>query len=114
MLAVPKIDAVSVAFGNIKHMPVYAAVPDEFKKSYNPFCEAISTWFFSGAKSAPNGLIIGAMQYTAKPGVDSADALRAIKAVLGSWEPKHEHKEAACAYMLSEWFEASKAEAVSA
>lgn len=45
---------------------------------------------------------------TAKPGVDAHKALRAIKAVLGSYEPKHEHKEAACAFMLSEWFDKEK------
>lgn len=110
-LEVPKIDALSVAFGDIKHMPKYADVPEDFKRSSNPFVRAVSSWFFSGAKSAPNGLTIDGTTYTAKPGIDAKDALHAIKAVLGSFEPKHEHKEAACAFMLSEWFTASKADA---
>ena len=29
----------------------------------------------------------------------------AIAAILASFEPKHEHKEAGAAYLLSQWFE---------
>lgn len=111
MLTIPDLTAADVAFGGIKHMPRYSDVPENFKKSYDPFCKAISSWFFSGAKGIPNGLAIDGVEFTAKPGVDSGKALRAIKAVLGSFEPKHEHKEAACAYMLSEWFDMAKQKA---
>jgi len=104
MLAIPVLTGADVAFGGIKHMPKYEDVPDNFKESYDPFCKAVSSWFFSGAKGIPNGLEINGQKFVAKDGVDSVMALRAIKAVLGSFEPKHEHKEAACAYMLAEWF----------
>ena len=107
MLAIPDLTGADVAFGGIKHMPKYEDVPANFKKSYDPHCKAVASWFFSGAKGAPNGLTIDGVTFTAKPGVDANKALRAIKAVLGSFEPKHEHKEAACAYMLSEWFDKS-------
>ena len=40
-----------------------------------------------------------------KEGVDTKKALRHVKAVLGSWEPKHEHKEAGVAFLLNEWFD---------
>ena len=110
MLAIPELDRVSVAFGDIKHMPKYETLPEEFRRhNGNDYCRAISSWFFSGAKGTADGLIIDNMKFTAKPGVDRAKALAAIKAVLGSFEPKHEHKEAACAFMLSEWFEKSAA-----
>lgn len=46
---------------------------------------------------------------TARPGVDRDKALVAIKAALGSFEPKHEHKEAGCAFLLHEWFELAEA-----
>lgn len=105
MLPVPDLAAVDVAFGNIKHMPKYETLPDDFKRGHNEYCDAVSAWFFSGAKGTPDGLIIDGVRFTAKAGVDRDKALRAIKAVLGSFEPKHEHKEAACAFMLSEWFE---------
>lgn len=110
MLAIPELDRVDVAFGNIKHMPKYETLPADFKRhNGNDYVKAVSSWFFSGAKPTPDGLIIDGMKFSAKPGVDRMKALAAIKAVLGSYEPKHEHKEAACAFMLSEWFEKSKA-----
>jgi hypothetical protein len=111
MLAIPELNGVDVAFGNIKHMPKYEAIPEDFRRGNNDYCRAVSTWFFSGAKGTPDGLIVGHMKFTAKPGVDRNKALAAIKAVLGSFEPKHEHKEAACAFMLSEWFDKSRVKA---
>jgi hypothetical protein len=113
MLAIPDITGVDVAFGNIKHMPKYETVPEEFKNlfSSNEYCRAVSKWFFEGAKAAPNGIQVGSSIFSAKRGVDKSKALAAIRAVLGSFEPKHEHKHAACAFMLSEWFDVSKAEA---
>lgn len=108
MLAIPELTAADVAFGGIKHMPKYETLPDDFKRhNGNDYCKAVSGWFYGGAKGTPDGLIIDGVKFTAKPGVDRAKALAAIRAVLGSFEPKHEHKEAACAFMLSEWFEKS-------
>lgn len=100
MLAVPELDNLDVAFGNVKHMPKWEVVPERFKRHggtiHNQF---ISKWFFSGVSQAEIS------EWTAKPGIDRMKALAAIRAVLTSFEPKHEHKEAACAYMLSEWFD---------
>jgi len=45
---------------------------------------------------------------TPKDGVDVKKAMRALKAALGSFEPKHEHKMAAVGYMLSQWFDRGK------
>jgi hypothetical protein len=107
MLAVPEnLTRVDMAFGNIAHMPKYETIPAEFKRHRgNAYCDAVSDWFFRGAKFAPNGIEIGGTVFEAKQGVNANKALAAIRAVLGSFEPKHEHKEAACAYMLSEWFD---------
>jgi hypothetical protein len=107
MLEIPTgLNRLDLAFGNIAHMPKYETIPEEFKKWHgNAYVDAVSTWFFKGAKSAPNGIEIGGKTFTAKAGVDKTKALTAIKSVLGSFEPAHEHKEAACAYMLSEWFD---------
>lgn len=41
-------------------------------------------------------------------GVDRYKALRHIHYILGSWEPKHEHKEAGAAFLFNEWFEDAK------
>lgn len=114
MLAIPELDDAAVAFGDVKHMPKYESLPDDFKKRRgNDYCAAVSSWFFNGAKKLADGVEIDGKKFIAKPGVNSAKALRAIRAVLGSIEPAHEHKEAACAFMLSEWFDKSPAEAKS-
>ena len=104
-LAIPELDGPSVVFGDIKHMPKYETVPAEFKNSRNVYVQAVSMWFFKGARFEHNVLTVDGVEFHPRPDVDAKKALRAIKAVLGSFEPKHEHKEAACAFMLSEWFE---------
>jgi len=40
-----------------------------------------------------------------KEGIDVNMALRHLHAIQGSFEPKHEYKEAAVAYLASLWFE---------
>lgn len=108
MLAIPEIKDVDLAFGNIEHMPRYETLPAEFRDWHNhPSCEAISHWFMRGASQDESGILIGKTKYMPKEGVDNVAALRAIKAVLASWSPKHEHKIAACGYMLHEWFDAT-------
>lgn len=106
MMAIPEVTGLDVAFGNIKHLPKFESLPEVFRRDSHPACRAIGDWFSSGAKSFPNGIKIGKRTFTAKPGVDSSKALAAIRSVLGSFEPKHEHKIAGCAFMLNEWFDA--------
>lgn len=105
MLPVPEVTGVDVVFGGCGHMPKMSDIPEEFTRDRNDFVRAVSSWFFSGAKRDGSSLIIDGKRFTAKSGVDAGKALAAIRAVLGSFDPKHEHKEAACAYMLSEWFD---------
>ena len=78
-----------------KLMPKYAYIPDEFKRGNNKWNRLAREWFFVGVK---------ALNITPKPGIDKTTALRHIKTIIGSFEPKHEHKEAACAYLMSQWF----------
>lgn len=106
MLPIPNITNLDVAFGNIDHMPKYSTLPEEFQRRRGtPYNKAISSWFFNGAKFVPNGIEVDGKVFTAKPGVDANKALAAIRAILASWEPKHEHKEAGAAYLLAEWFD---------
>jgi hypothetical protein len=84
-----------------KLMPAWEEIPREFKYSFavrgmNRWADIASDLFFHGLKGAT---------FTPKPGIDTTKALRHIKAILGSFAPRHEHKEAAVAYLLSEWFE---------
>ena len=109
MLPVPDVTGADIAFGSIKHMPRFGTIPEEFQRHHgNVYCKAVSSWFYSGAKAVNNVLTVDGVEFRPKAGVNFGKALGAIRAVLGSFEPKHEHKEAACAYMLSEWFEPSE------
>lgn len=77
-------------------MPEYQDIPDDFKHMSNPWVQVFSRWFFSGVKKE---------LFVAKPGIDREQALRHINTIIGSFEPKHEHKEAAVAYLMAQWFE---------
>lgn len=101
MIQVPEINDASMAFGNIDHLPKWEDIPEQFKNMsrqtyWNKF---VSQWFFNGLTEESLAAL------SPKAGVDKNKALRAVSAILGSWAPKHEHKEAGTAYLMSEWFE---------
>lgn len=99
MFEIQEVSDIEMAFpGSVSHlMPKREDIPDEFKEFRGTKWNGIfNDWFYSGLKN---------MKATPRGGVDSEKALRHIKAIMGSWEPKHEHKEAAVAYLLSQWFE---------
>lgn len=90
-------DAEMAFGGRIKDLlPAMSAIPEEFHQGSNKWSRVVSTWFFKGLKGAT---------FVPKPGIDQATALRHVGAIMGSFEPKHEHKTAGCAYLLSLWFE---------
>lgn len=85
-------------------MPKYVDIPDEFKDFNNrdhKWLRFQSDWFFYGLKN---------LEITPKEGIDKDIALRHLAAIQGSFEPKHEHKESAVAYLASLWFEDVKYE----
>lgn len=99
MFPIADIDDVTLAFpAGIKHlMPPYADIPEEFKQHLDTKWNRLqSDWFYRG---------ITKLEVTPKPGVNKDKALRHLAAIQGSYEPKHEHKEAAVAFLMSEWFE---------
>lgn len=101
MLQPKSVTGADMAFGpkNIAdYLPNYATVPDDFKRfSGNKWVDLTSKWFFSGL---PAGT-----KFLPKPGIDADLALAHIRTCLASWDPKHEHKTAGVAFLLSEWFE---------
>lgn len=100
MRKVPDINRLDMAFGNIKHLPPMSEIPKRFSICSNTFQNKfVSKWFFGGLKDEDLALLVP------KSGVDKNKALAAIAAILRSFEPKHEHKEAGAAFLLSEWFE---------
>lgn len=90
------IDDVTLVFpaGVGSLMPLYSEVPDEFTSQRNPWVKWQRQWFYSGLKSMP----------TPKDGINVRAAMRHLSAIQGSYEPKHEHKEAAVAYLAAQWF----------
>lgn len=83
-------------------LPAWNVIPGRFRvDSDDP--EAMtwrrfqSRWMFRGLKKSA---------ITPRADVDMDKALRHLKTVQGSYEPKHEHKEAAVAWLASRWFEA--------
>jgi hypothetical protein len=96
-ITVKDVNGLDLAFGRIDGLlPKWEDIPAEFKRSSNKWCRIVSQWFFSGLDGA---------EFKPKPGVNKSKALAHIQACLASWEPAHEHKEAGCAYLMSEFFE---------
>lgn len=91
------ITQVDVAFGPSKlseFLPPMDSIPKEFFNEVNPWNRWISQWFFNGLK-----------EYAiAVDGINFKQAHAHLKVILGSFEPKHEHKIAGCAYLASLWF----------
>jgi hypothetical protein len=75
-------------------MPAYQQIPDEFKRGGNKWVEWQAKWFYSGLDSMP----------TPKDGIDGKKAMHHLAAIQNSFEPKHEHKSAAVAFLASLWF----------
>jgi hypothetical protein len=94
-----EVDRATLAFpAVIGHLlPGYAEVPEEFKGwRGNEYVDAVDSWFFKGMAKA---------DWKAKPGIDAEKAWRHLSACMGSFAPKHEHKIAGVAYLMSLWFE---------
>jgi len=101
MLKIPELDDAEMAFPAHAPIPSWDDLPEEFRTGWhsnNKWCDIASTLFYKGGSLEEFSL-------TPKEGVDKKKAIRAIKASLGSFQPKHEHKIAAVGYMLSQWFD---------
>jgi hypothetical protein len=91
--------AIDMAFGGGSMrdwMPAYQDIPTEFRNGRTMWHKFQADWFYLGLENT-DGLI-------AKEGIDKAAALRHLRTIQGSFEPKHEHKEAGVAYLASKWF----------
>lgn len=92
-----KVQDVMVAFpatlGDM--LPKWDEIPAEFKHGHTKWNNLAGEWFFSGLQG----------HFVPKEGIELADAMRHLKCIMGSYEPKHEHKEAGAAYLMSLWFD---------
>lgn len=96
-IKVQDVTGLDLAFGGDmeKLLPAWEEIPKEFRDGRTKWNRLVSTWFYRGLKNTT---------WSPKEGVDTQKALRHVKAIMASWTPKHEHKEAGCAYLLSEFF----------
>ena len=83
----------------LEFMPKMEDISEEFKgfgSARDPIeVKFISDWFFRGLKTC---------ELIPREGVDAKKAFRHLSMIMRSYEPKHEHKEAACAFLVREWF----------
>lgn len=98
-----QLDGLDAAFGprdGIRQLlPKWEEIPEEFKQGTehtNKWIKVLGDWFFAG---------IELTNVVMKNGVERKWAIRHIGCIMHSFEPKHEHKIAGCAYLLSLWFE---------
>ncbi len=94
------LDPISATFGAAdvplsKLLPAYNDIPEEFRRGRTKWNRLFSDWFFGGLEK---------LELIPHEGIDKNRALIHIRAVMGSFEPKHEHKEAGVSYLLSQWF----------
>jgi hypothetical protein len=92
---------VLVAFpASVAHlMPAMAAIPEDFRRergNARPWIKLQCDWIYAGL---PEGAV------TVKAGIDEETAWRHLACVQYSFEPKHEHKIAAVAWLMSRWFD---------
>jgi hypothetical protein len=86
-------DGADAAFGaRLQDYPPMSAVPD----GLGAYERVMSSLFFLGGQLADHGLTI-------KAGLDRAQVMTAIRSLMCSFDPKHEHKTAVVAWALSEW-----------
>lgn len=96
MFPIQEVTDVDFAFStNVnKLMPAYKDIPEEFKGYNNKWVSVFEDMFFLGKRK----------QLIPREGIDEKKAMRHIMTVMRSFEPKHEYKTAACAFLFNEWF----------
>jgi hypothetical protein len=81
-------------------IPPEDEIPEQFwRHNGTVWNEFQSDWFFGGLDEPA---------FYPKDGIDPEMAYRHLATIQGSFEPAHEHKEAAVAYLASLWFDKVK------
>lgn len=90
---VSAITDVDQAFGSTKLLPPFDQIPAEFRQSQNIYHRIASSMFYG--TDMPDG------EVTIHEGFGQDNMVKCIRAHLCSFEPKHEHKMAGVAFMIS-------------
>lgn len=94
--------SVDLAFGGDmeKLLPKRKDIPKEYWEHYDGKQDVFTRWFYKGLPEDT--------KFTPREGINSENTLKHIRAIMASWEPKHEHKTAGCSYLIDLWFEKVK------
>ena len=98
MMKPQDVDDVTLAFpARVGHlMPPEAEIPEQYWQADISWpCRLFNDLFFAGVKR---------LKLVPQEGIDTMQAWRHVRAIMGSFEPQHEYKEAACRYLLDQWF----------
>jgi hypothetical protein len=81
-------------------MPSKEDIPEEYRQfNRTTWSKVAEVWFFKG---------LYGYKFIPRKGIDEQIALRHLSTIMGSYTPKHEHKIAAVAYLMSLWFKKIK------
>ena len=96
--AIPDVSDLDCAFPTRwrELLPPMNDLTHDERQARGPFCDALSSLFFSGGKLSDHGI-------APKPGVDMVKVMRYIRATLGDFGPSHEHKIGGIAHALAKW-----------
>lgn len=109
------VDDVTLAFpAMVEHlMPAWEDIPDDYKGT-NEYSDFLRQMLFTGLNytyfaylpakvdaDAPGGETLE--DEDDAPRLDGEEIWRHLSAIAGSFEPKHQHKEAAITYLCSLW-----------
>jgi hypothetical protein len=96
---IPDFNGIDATFGaKLTAYPKYETIPASFRGGNTPFNRAVSGLFFRGGTLEDHGLRL-------KPTTNRARFFTTIKALLCSFDPPHELKDATVAWLLSEYAE---------
>jgi len=105
-----ELDGLDAAFGPkdgiSQLLPKWEEIPEDFRNESGEakkWVKVLGDWFFAGIKIT---------NIVMKEGVNQKEAMRHLSSIMHSWEPKHEHKTAGVAYLMSLWFETLEYEKV--
>lgn len=101
MLPVPEVSDLDLAFPAAPPLPAVQDIPDEFKRNPRNLFVRMADHLFSHGDVAT---FKDGQHLTLVEGLDPVKVQRAVLCCLRSYAPKHQHKIAGVAFMLSNWF----------
>ena len=96
---IPPMDGIRAAFGaDESAYPALGIMPDDYRRMSAPGCEIASNFFFNGGRLSDHGRAL-------KPGVDGDAFTLTLRAMLCSFQARHEVKIAACGLLIDTYTE---------